>query len=116
MGLPSQSAPAARGEAVALGPQRRLRAVGHAERAEDAASGADFTVFSLISSRRAMSLFGRPSTSSSSTSRSRAESAGERVGLGARVRTVRAARGSSGGLAAGGGADALGDLVRRRRP
>ena len=52
----------------------------------------DLTVFSLISSRRAISLFGRPSTSRSSTSRSRADSPASGSGSERALRTVRAAR------------------------
>ena len=55
-----------------------------------------FTVFSLISSLRAMSLFGSPSTSSTRTSDSRADSSSAGSGSDCAVRMVRAARGSTG--------------------
>ena len=74
------------------------------------------TVFSLISSRRAMILFGSPSTSSARTSRlARREQPPDR----ARTRPwriVRAARGSTGDSPLAAARMPVGDLVRRGGP
>ena len=97
MGLPSQSAP--RGARRSRGARPTAPpACGRSRRARGRSCvRCDFTVFSLISSRRAISLFGSPSTSSAEhLALARREQLGSGSGSARASRTVRAARGSSG--------------------
>ena len=74
----------------------------------------DLTVFSLISSRRAISLFGIPSSSRENTSRSRGETPSSGSGALFASSNDRAARGSSGEPPCRRRADAAHDLVGGR--